>query len=1056
MKIHVPARILAGVTLLLTALLSLAPAAAQPQTRGNSEPLHSRLPATTSDIQTLRAQAEEQGTVRVVVSLNVDQPGRMPFNDLTEDTQTAVIAQMQDALLAELNMTRSTDSVMRYTNFPMLTLDLSAEQLDAALASGLVTTVAENGWRELNLDQLTANIGMPGPNGAWQAGATGEGQVVAVLDSGIRKNHQFLISNQTSNTKVIAEACFGTNLPDNPNDQIYGTVSSLCPGMATESYAIGSAEPCNLPGEECGHGTHLAGIIAGSRFGSNEFDGVARRADLISLLVFSKFTDDPNPQAPNTCNRQGHSYDECILAADADILRALDYVLMIHRGQAANVDLGTRKIAAVNLSFGGGLYSSIAACEADPIGQTYKFAITQLTKAGVAVVAASGNDGQNFAMDLPACISNVISVGATCGEPFIAGCNVDMVPEFTNLAPFLTFLAPGVNVDSADYTDPERFMQRSGTSQAAAAVSGTIAALRSYRPGASINQLKKALRNSALDIPMLSGTYKRIRVNLALAQLIFPDEPVLLTPGENESFAETPITFKWRGGDYTTKYTLQIFSNNGTQLTKTNVLHETCGPDAEFPDEDLVCSAALDYPFQDDKTYQWRVVAKYDNNNSKTPSEKRVFQFDTPGKATLLWPPNKTTINQPEELFQLRWQEVTLATAYRVTLFDKKSGAVIINTPELNEDLYCDSGSGICTYTPTGPEQAGLQDDRKYKWYVTSIGDDGTSRSVQWQVFAKFPAAPELQSPLDQHQFTSLTDIALTWTEVATATSYRIRIVNKANGKVVVDETANVGLRSIICSLGSCTFTPSVEQQAAFKSKKTYSWTVTAINALGDNASTARTFKLLFPAPPLLVAPEHGLSVSDPAVTFVFTQVPDATSYQLVIKKKANNAKTVKATLTPGGNLSCDGTNCTYTLSVSEQGKLKNNTQYKWFVKSINSGGKGKSAVNQFKFQSPLPATLTSPLPGETVTSAAITFVWEDVGTGATYSVRLKDKKTGKTPIKATVPGGSCTAGSCSYTLNGSEQGKLKNNRTYKWWVVATNSVGTSKSPKQPVKTQFP
>src|SRR5690348_9922991 len=72
--------------------------------------------------------------------------------------------------------------------------------------------------------------------------------VVAVLDSGVDRNHPFLAG------KVVEEACFSKTEP--------GTSETLCPGGIDQQFGFGAAVPCTLT--NCFHGTHVAGIIAGN------------------------------------------------------------------------------------------------------------------------------------------------------------------------------------------------------------------------------------------------------------------------------------------------------------------------------------------------------------------------------------------------------------------------------------------------------------------------------------------------------------------------------------------------------------------------------------------------------------------------------------------------------------------------------------------------------------------------------------------------------------------------------------------------------------------------
>src|SRR5690606_20821796 len=345
----------------------------------------------------------------------------------------------------------------------------------------------------------------------------------------------------------------------------------------------------------------------------------------------------------------------------------------------------------------------------------------------------------------------------------------------------------------------------------------------------------------------------KIHGNAALPLLIFPDQPTLLSPVDNAAFAVTPISFTWTAGEETTNYRLQIYNNKMTEsLTAVTVKHADCAEDpVNYPGEGAVCTAVIDYAFKDNRFYKWRVLARNSSNNSSTPSAWHTFQFDTPGAALLIAPENKVVINQPQELFQFQWSEVELATSYRVTLYDVKNGAVKLNTPELIEASVC--AASVCTYTTSPADVSGLRDDRTYTWYVTSINAQGPSRSAERVIKAKFPAAPLLISPADKHVFRSLNEIELSWTAVAGADQYLIKIIDTGTGKKAVKETLVVSTRTVNCLSGTCTFVPSPEQRAKFKNKHNYRWTVTASNALGSNKGAPLTFRTKFPAPPVLI-----------------------------------------------------------------------------------------------------------------------------------------------------------------------------------------------------------
>ena len=183
---------------------------------------------------------------------------------------------------------------------------------------------------------------------------TGEGTVVAVIDTGIDYNHPALgggFGPSNPNHKVIA----GYDFVDNDND----------------------------PMDTFGHGTQVAGTIAADPFvaAGRRYQGIAPDAKLIALRIGSTTESVPLDR----------------------IKRALDWVL-------SNLD--TYGIDAVNISFGFGRHNS--AHTENQLGPELR----QLAERNVIVTASSGNDGITAGpgIDYPAASSSVIAVGAVDEE----------------------------------------------------------------------------------------------------------------------------------------------------------------------------------------------------------------------------------------------------------------------------------------------------------------------------------------------------------------------------------------------------------------------------------------------------------------------------------------------------------------------------------------------------------------------------------------------------------------------------------------------------------------
>ncbi len=172
-------------------------------------------------------------------------------------------------------------------------------------------------------------------------GVTGEGVVVAVLDTGVAHVPEL-------RGRIVASVNFTGS----------GTaqVSELS-AVASLNTKGGAGKSQGSAGDRNGHGTHVAGIIAAA--GVNKHDdtrGVAWAAQILDLKVL----DD-----------HGNGYA-------ADVVKAIDYAV-------ANKD--RYKIRVLNMSFGGPVLQPYAY---DPVNQ----AVERAHHAGIVVVASAGNGGK--------------------------------------------------------------------------------------------------------------------------------------------------------------------------------------------------------------------------------------------------------------------------------------------------------------------------------------------------------------------------------------------------------------------------------------------------------------------------------------------------------------------------------------------------------------------------------------------------------------------------------------------------------------------------------------
>lgn len=187
---------------------------------------------------------------------------------------------------------------------------------------------------------------------------------------------------------------------------------------------------------------------------------------------------------------------------------AIDIIDAINWGIA---NQATYHIAAINMSLGGGLYTSpCTSFGSNP----FRTPINNARSAGIMSVASSGNDGATTSIAIPACTPEAVSVGAVydanVGGISYSGCTdastaADQVACFSNSAGFLTLLAPGALITAAGAT-------YAGTSQAAPHVSGSVAVLRAAYPGESVDatQTRLSTHGIAITDPRNNVTTRRL------------------------------------------------------------------------------------------------------------------------------------------------------------------------------------------------------------------------------------------------------------------------------------------------------------------------------------------------------------------------------------------------------------------------------------------------------------------------------------------------------------------------------------------------------------------
>lgn len=323
--------------------------------------------------------------------------------------------------IVELGETLGGKIIGKFSVGDIIVLNVPAEKIKEIIKEKTVTKAYPKKQVSIALNESAEQINAPV---AWQAGFTGKQVKIAVIDTGINEQHEMLAG------KVIASHSF------------------IEEETATDLH---------------GHGTHVAGIIAGKQANGSQLQGIAPEALLINAKAL---------------NSEG-------TGSNVSVIKAINYAAE----QGANI---------INLSLTGNYHDS-----ASPINKAIKEAVAQ----GITVIAAAGNCGTQCPSEscglfrgigVPADSEYAITVGAVNEENkhacFSSGENILGI----GIKPDL--VAPGVNIASAFANSSNSYKTLSGTSMSAPHITGLTALLLEAKPHLKPKQVKEILMQTALDL----------------------------------------------------------------------------------------------------------------------------------------------------------------------------------------------------------------------------------------------------------------------------------------------------------------------------------------------------------------------------------------------------------------------------------------------------------------------------------------------------------------------------------------------------------------------------
>jgi subtilisin family serine protease len=374
----------------------------------------------------------------VVVALDVEGTGEVESREDLSEVRSRV-ADAQDETLEHV---RREDLQTRrlYRNVPAFSAVVRSEAAVRRMASNprvrrIDLDLAGTGTLETSVPFIRADL-------RHDRGNEGADIVVAILDTGVDSDHPDFSG------ALVAEACFGDD-----DGSIDG--NGFCPGGSDRETGPGSGE------DDAGHGTHVAGIVA-SR-GTVSGAGVAPAASLVSI----KITDD--------CTFSGCFY------SFGEIVAALDYII------DNNDDLG---VDLINMSIGTGALYNGDCDNTNANAMAGAAAINTLRGMGVTAFASAGNNSSGTQMPLPACIANVISVGASDESDQVAG--------FSNSNAQTDIFAPGVNINSLAIGGGTTLA--SGTSMASPHAAGCAALLMESGDAVTPADIETRLETSGAQV----------------------------------------------------------------------------------------------------------------------------------------------------------------------------------------------------------------------------------------------------------------------------------------------------------------------------------------------------------------------------------------------------------------------------------------------------------------------------------------------------------------------------------------------------------------------------
>ena len=274
----------------------------------------------------------------------------------------------------------------------------------------------------------------------WQdTGYTGSGSVVAIIDTGIDSDHVGLDDidddNSTNDPKVIA---------------FYDPVNTpeLTNGTEVKAY------------DDQGHGTHCAGITAGTGAPDYLYKGVAPMAQLVGVKVL----------------------DEGGSGSFATVMAGMEWT--VEKRHVFN-------IRAASMSLGGPGAIEWTSSEEESVNRMGN----EMMREGVTLFIAAGNSAGPATIGTPGSAEDVITVGSLDKNTAIAVYSSQGPTEEGRVKPNIAFV--GSNVMAPDYNTGNGYTGKSGTSMATPGAAGLAALMYQANPDLSPFDIRNIMQETA-------------------------------------------------------------------------------------------------------------------------------------------------------------------------------------------------------------------------------------------------------------------------------------------------------------------------------------------------------------------------------------------------------------------------------------------------------------------------------------------------------------------------------------------------------------------------------